>query len=210
MLNPVLFPLQGGVIATCSSSFYTPTNCKSALKGMVSLAVALYWLFFCSSCCILKNPVQLYLCLHLQPDLRWLPLHRPGCQHQVVWWHHHLPLCSFCLDIICKVFHKTPICSYGFLHYSCSNPSQRSTTTPVSDSLLFFFFSPLFFWLFWCLRGNVHWGKGHWKNIENIHLLFKGRAIPEMKNNLEKYILKNEVQILKLSLCWCFSRENSC
>lgn len=43
MLNPLLFPLQGSVIATCSSSFYTLTNCKSAFTGAVSLAVALSW-----------------------------------------------------------------------------------------------------------------------------------------------------------------------
>lgn len=43
MLNPVLFPLHGGVSATCSFSFYPPTNYKSAFTGMVSLAVALNW-----------------------------------------------------------------------------------------------------------------------------------------------------------------------
>jgi len=43
MLNPVLFPLHGGVIAMFSSSFYTPTICKSVFTGMVSLALALNW-----------------------------------------------------------------------------------------------------------------------------------------------------------------------
>lgn len=76
MLNPVLFPLRGGVIATCSSFFYAPTNCKSAFTEMVSLAVALNWTNYASAQAValtFKNPCSFasvrasYLIYHILP-----------------------------------------------------------------------------------------------------------------------------------------------
>lgn len=77
-LNPVWFPLHGGVIATCFSFFYAPTNCKSAFTGMVSLAVALNWKNYVSAQAValtFKNPCSFasvcasYLIYHTLPAL---------------------------------------------------------------------------------------------------------------------------------------------
>lgn len=80
MLNPVLFPLHGVVIATRSSSFYTPTNCKSTFTGMVSLAVALNWKNYFSAQAVaftFKNPCSFAsvrassLVYHASPCICW-------------------------------------------------------------------------------------------------------------------------------------------
>lgn len=182
MLNPVLFPLQDGVIATCFSSFCTPTNCKSAFTLMVSLSVVLNWKNYFSAQAVALNSKNLGSFAFV-------------CASKLI--YDAFP-CS------CQVA-STKRC--GGTTISLFAPSSWPSSTRISIKLAYVltvpyilhvqifprglpllllvicgsFFTPLLFWLFRYLCVNLHWEKGHWKNTENIHLLLKGwtqREIP--------------------------------
>lgn len=144
-------------------------------------------MFLLKCCTHFLKSVQLCLCLCLQSDLPCLLWRLPDCQHQVGWRHHHLPLCSSAWPSSMKFSVKLPYVAMA-PYVLCVQMHPRGLLLLLLVIHCSLIFPPLYCW-FWYLCGNLHCEKGHGKNIENIHLLLKGRAqskILEVKNNLEK------------------------